>query len=105
MTNSGHCKQYINNVIMSGTQKYNKKYQKSILQTSHKDYKSLHLGTNYNTLGRWRRKMLEKNNWYKDNEDGNSERKGRMKKGSKQDEKRRLKQAQSSLSQQLREAN
>ena len=29
--------------------------------------------------------MLEKNNWYNDKEDGISKRKGRMKKGSKQD--------------------
>ena len=63
MTNSGHNKMYIKNVIISGIQKFTKEYQKSILPSSQKDYKPLHLGTTFNTLGRWRDKMLEKTNW------------------------------------------
>ena len=61
MAKRGHTKQYIRKVTISGIQKYTKKYRKSILPTSHKDYKPLHLGTNYNSLGRWNDKMLEKN--------------------------------------------
>jgi hypothetical protein len=69
-------------VIISGIEKYTKKYKKSILPSSHKDYKPLHLGTNFNTLGRWRVKMLERNNWYKDQKDkeiGNNRKEKKMK--------------------------
>jgi hypothetical protein len=90
MTNSGHNKQYIRNVIISGIQKYKRKLQRSILPTSHKEYKPLHLGTKYNTLGRWKEKMLEKNNWYKDKEDGNSEGKGGKRKGFQKDGNERI---------------
>ena len=71
-------------MLISGIQKYTKKYQKSIPPSSHKDYKQLHLGTNFNTLGRWRNKMLERNNWYKDQKDGKAGNNG-MKKGSQMD--------------------
>ena len=60
MTNSRHNKIYIRKVIISGIEKYTKKNQRSIPPSSHKDYKPLPLGTNFNTLGRWRDKMLEK---------------------------------------------
>ena len=89
MTNSGHNKTYIKSVIISGIEKYTKKYNKSILPSSHKDFKPLHLGTNFNTLGRWRNKMLEKNNWYKDQKDGKDGGKG-MKKGNQMDGKEKV---------------
>ena len=66
MANSGHKPSYIKNVVIAGIEKYTRKYKRSILPSSHKEFKPLHLGTNFNTLGRWKDKMLESNNWYKD---------------------------------------
>ena len=45
------------------SEKYTTKYKKSFLPSSHEEYKPLHLGTNYNKLGRWKDKMLESNTW------------------------------------------
>ena len=45
------------------SEKYRTKYKKSFLPSSHEEYKPLHLGTNYNKLGRWKDKMLESNTW------------------------------------------
>ena len=66
MANSGHKPKYIKNVIIAGIEKYTAKYKRSIMPSSHKEYKPLHQGTNYNTHGRWKTKMLEPANWYKD---------------------------------------
>ena len=63
MANSGHKLSYVKNVVIAGIEKYTRKYKRSILPSSHKEYKPLHLGTNFNTLGRWKDKMLESNNW------------------------------------------
>ena len=63
MTNSGHTRDYIKKVMTNGIQKYEKKYEKSLLPPSHKDHKPLYLGTKYNSLGRWKDKMMERNSW------------------------------------------
>ena len=68
MANSGHKMSYIRNVTIAGIEKYTVKYKKSILPSNHVEYKPLHLGTNYNTHGRWKKKMQEAKNWYKDKE-------------------------------------
>ena len=68
MANSGHKMSYIRNVTIAGIEKYTVKYKKSILPSNHEEYKPLHLGTKYNTHGRWKKKMQEGRNWYKDKE-------------------------------------
>ena len=68
MANSGHRLSYIRNVTIAGIEKYTVKYKKSILPSNHLEYKPLHLGTNYNTHGRWKQKMQEAKNWYRDKE-------------------------------------
>ena len=66
LMNSGHKQSYVKEVIKSGIMKYDKKLKKSILPTDHKDYKRLHLGTHFNSVGRWKSKMMAKNDWYED---------------------------------------
>jgi hypothetical protein len=66
MINSGHKQSYVKKVMISGILKFKRKLRKSLLPRTHKEYKPLHLGTKYNTLGRWKQKMLARNNWYED---------------------------------------
>ena len=89
MANSGHRPKYIKNVIIAGIEKYTAKYKRSILPSSHEEYKPLHQGTNYNTHGRWKTKILEPANWYKD-KDVEAKMKDGKKKSSRGLEKRRL---------------
>jgi hypothetical protein len=56
MATSGHKPEYIRSIMIAGIIKFEKKFVKSQLPTSHKEYKPLHLGTHYNSLGRWKTK-------------------------------------------------
>ena len=66
MINSGHKQHYVKKVVTAGIMKFKKKLNKSILSKTHKDYKPLHLGTHYDSHGRWKRKVQSRTNWYED---------------------------------------
>ena len=66
MINSGHKQHYVQKVVTAGIMKFKKKLNKSILPKTHKDYKPLHLGTHYDSHGRWKRKVQSRTNWYED---------------------------------------
>jgi hypothetical protein len=68
MVNSDHKPIFIKKVMISGITSYKSKLRKSLLAAGHPDFKPLHLGTNYNSMGRWKRKVMARETWYKDKE-------------------------------------
>jgi hypothetical protein len=73
MATSGHKPEYIRSIMIAGIFKFEKKFMKSQLPTSHKEYKPLHLGTHYNSLGRWKTKAMGADSWYEDKDKEDSE--------------------------------
>ena len=51
MMTSEHKSEFVKKVLFSGMIKYERKVKKSQLPIIHKDFKPLHVGTNYNRLG------------------------------------------------------
>jgi hypothetical protein len=68
MINSEHRPNYVRKVLISGISSYKIKLMRSFLPAGNPEYKPLHLGTHYNSVGRWKRKVLAKETWYKDKE-------------------------------------
>ena len=58
--------EYVRNVLIAGIVKYERKLKKSMLPPNHSEYKPLHLGTHYNTLGRWKGKVMGVDSWFED---------------------------------------
>jgi hypothetical protein len=66
------------------------KLMKSLLPAGDPAYKPLHLGTNCNSMGRWKKKVMAKEDWYRDGTGekeglGGSKMGGKRKKISQQD--------------------
>ena len=59
--------------MIAGIIKFEKKFMKSQLPTSHKEYKPLHLGTHFDSLGRWKAKAMGADSWYEDKAKEDSE--------------------------------
>jgi hypothetical protein len=68
MTNSEHRPKYIRKVMIAGIASYTTKLKNSLLSARDTSYKPLQLGTNFNTMGRWKKKVMASERWYKDNE-------------------------------------
>ena len=68
MTNSEHRPNYIRKVLIAGIASYTTKLKNSLLSARHPSYKPLHLATNFNIMGRWKKKVMARERWYKDNE-------------------------------------
>ena len=80
MTNSDHRPAYIRKVLVAGFTSYQAKLKNSRLPKTHPAYKPLHLDTNFNTKGRWKKKIMAKKNWYQDGKKDGNLTKTRMKK-------------------------
>ena len=57
MANSDHRTVYIRKVLITGIEKYDTKLKKSLLPAGDPAYKPLQLGTHYNLMGRWKKKV------------------------------------------------
>ena len=68
MANSGHTMGYTRKVLMAGIQGFERKLANSKLAKSNPAYRPLHMGTNYNSLGRWKKKVMSRESWYEDKE-------------------------------------
>ena len=83
MINSGHRPNYIKEVMIAGMTSYKSKLMKSFLPAGSPGFKPLHLGTHYNSMGRWKKKVMAKDDWYTDKESTDDQagasRGGRMK--------------------------
>ena len=55
-------------MLISGMTSYKSKLMKSFLSAGNQGFKPLHLGTHYNSMGRWKRKVMAKESWYMDKE-------------------------------------
>ena len=66
MANSDHRTAYIQKVLITGIEKYDAKLKKSLLPAGDPAYQPLHLGTHYNSMGRWKKKVMAKKDWYGD---------------------------------------
>ena len=65
MVNSDHRSTYIKKV-MASLLKYSTMLKNSLLSRNHPAYKPLHLGNKYNSYGRWRKKVMARESWFKD---------------------------------------
>ena len=66
MANSDHRTVYIRKVLITGIEKYEAKLKKSFLPAGNPAFQPLHLGTHYNSKGRWKKKVMAKEDWYRD---------------------------------------
>ena len=73
MINIEHRPVYVRKVMIAGNKKYDAKLKRSFLPAENPAYQPLHLGTNYNSKGRWRKKLMAREEWFKDKEDGKQE--------------------------------
>ena len=80
MVNSDHRPAYIRKVMVAGYTSYQAKLRNSELPSIHPSYKPLYLDTNFNTKGRWKLKIMAKENWYQDGKKDGKLSKTRMKK-------------------------
>ena len=76
--------------MITGIEKYEAKLRKSLLPAGDPAYKPLHLGTNYNSMGRWKKNVMVMEDWYRDGTGdkqglGGSQMGGKRKKISQQD--------------------
>ena len=69
MTNSGHRPSYIKRVMVAGWTSYSSKLRNSQLEKDHPAYKPLHFGTKFDSFGRWKRKVMARENWFKETQD------------------------------------
>ena len=69
MINSGHHSCFIKRVMMSGICKYERKVRSSQLERKDPAFRPLYLSTRYDELGRWKKRVMEKEEWYLDKED------------------------------------
>jgi hypothetical protein len=65
MANSDHRTVYIRKVLITGIEKYDAKLKKSLLPAGDPAYQPLHLGTHYKSKGRWRKKVMVKEDCYR----------------------------------------
>ena len=82
MINSDHRPNYIKKVLIAGWLNYNAKLKNSFLPVTHPAYKPLHLVTKYTSFGRWKKKVMARENWFKDSKDQVQERNPQNKKPS-----------------------
>ena len=66
MMTSGHKQEFARKVMITGIVKFERKVKRSALPSNHKEYKPLHLGTHWNSLGRWKSKVLGVDTWFED---------------------------------------
>ena len=66
--------------MVAGWLNYNAKLRNSFLPVTHPAYKQLHLGTKYDSFGRWKKKVMVRENWFKDSKDQVQERNTQKKK-------------------------
>ena len=91
MVNSEHRPNYIKRVMQAGWMSYTAKLKNSQLPQNHPAYKPLHLGTKFDSYGRWKKKVMARENWYKDSQDqGQEVKKGQRKRNSCRLERRSL---------------
>ena len=64
MMTSEHKPEFVKEVLIAGIIKYERKIKKSQLPPTHKDFKPFHLGTNYDSLGRWKKGLID--NWFEE---------------------------------------
>ena len=73
MANSGHTLPYMSKVLKAGICSYSAKLRNSLRPPGSPNYKPLHQSTKYNSLGRWRNKVMARDTWYQgDQEEGSS---------------------------------
>ena len=65
MTNSEHRPTYFRKVMIAGIEKYDAKLKKSFLPAGDPAYKPLH-STQYNSIGSWKKKVIAREKWFKD---------------------------------------
>ena len=80
MRNSGHTMGYIEKALVSGITNYERKVSNSNLPKTHHHYKPLHMDSNYKAAGRWKKKIMAKDTWYKDKKSDQESSGNRMKK-------------------------
>ena len=56
----------IKKTLKSGIINYERKVTNSNLPKTHHHYKPLHMDSNYKAVGRWKKKIMSKESWYKD---------------------------------------
>ena len=66
MVNSDHRPAYIQKVMVAGYTSYKAKLRNSKLPPTNPAYKPLHLDTKFNMKGRWKNKVLAKENWFQE---------------------------------------
>jgi hypothetical protein len=64
MANSGHTLPYMSKVLKAGICSYSAKLRNSLRPPGSPNYKPLHQSTKYNSLGRWRNKVMARDTWY-----------------------------------------
>ena len=69
MVNSYHRSNYIKRVMQAGWMSYTAKLKNSQLPKNHPAYKPLHLGTKFDSYGRWKKNVMARENWYNDSQD------------------------------------
>ena len=80
MRNSGHTMGYIEKALLSGITNYERKVNNSNLPRTHHPYKPLHMDSNYKAVGRWKKKVMAKETWYKDKKNDQKKSGSQMKK-------------------------
>ena len=68
MINSSQKPNFIKKVLIAGMTSYKAKLMKSIPPAGNPYIKPLDLGIHYNSMWRWRKKVMAKETWYKDKE-------------------------------------
>ena len=69
MVNSDYRPNYIKRVMQAGWMSYTAKLKNSQLPKNHPAYKPLHLGTKFDSYGRWKKNVMARENWYNDSQD------------------------------------
>ena len=59
-------------VLTAGICSYSAKLRNSLKHPGSHNYKPLHQSTKYNSLGRWRNKVMARDNWYQENQEKDS---------------------------------
>ena len=69
MVNSDYRPNYIKRVMQAGWMSYTARLKNSQLPKNHPAYKPLHLGTKFDSYGRWKKNVMARENWYNDSQD------------------------------------
>ena len=68
MMNSGHSIGCTEEVLKSGITNYGRKVKASWLPESGRNNKPLYMSTQYQPIGRWKKKVVAQQEWFKDKE-------------------------------------